>query len=166
MNSTFGVRGIPAVIVINKNGDILSREGRQEIMHYGSVAFKQWEDSCIDIDTSIASQLSDNSPQVFKDATEILLKLIANILRDPQNLKFRRIRLSNAKIETMLLNANGAFETLFSIGFEEDTDALFLPFSASMTVLQAFKSAIEKLQPPSTPNPTPQAAQAVQASKP
>ena len=117
------------MIVLSKNGDILSREGRQEIMQLGSGAFKHWEDSCIDIDTSIVSTLTDNSPEVFKNATEILLKLINNILRDEQNLKFRRIRLSNPKIESMLLTANGAFETLFSIGFEEDTDALFLPFS-------------------------------------
>ena len=47
------------------------------------------------------------------------------------------------------LVANGAFEALFSMGFEEDTDALFLPFSASMEVVKAFKSAIEKLTPPS-----------------
>ena len=47
-----------------------------------------------------------------------------------------------------LLVANGAFEALFSMGFEEDTDALFLPFSASIEVVKAFKSAIEKLTPP------------------
>ena len=147
------------MIVLSKNGDILSREGRQEIMQLGSGAFKHWEDSCIDIDTSIVSTLTDNSPEAFKNATEILLKLINNILRDEQNLKFRRIRLSNPKIESMLLTANGAFETLFSIGFEEDTDALFLPFSVSMGILQAFKSAIEKLQPPSAPQQTPKAEQ-------
>ena len=142
------MRGIPSVIVIKQNGEIITREGRQEIMQNGSFAFTKWEESCIEIDTSIVNQLSDNSPQVFKDATEILLKLISNIIRDPQNLKYRRIRLSNPKIETMLLNANGAFETLFSIGFEEDTDALFLPFSASMTILQSFKNAIENLDVP------------------
>ena len=48
-----------------------------------------------------------------------------------------------------LLVANGAFESLFSMGFEEDTDALFLPMSAPIEVVQAFKTAIERLTPPS-----------------
>ena len=63
-------------------------------------------------------------------------------------MKYRRIRLSNPKIESMLLVANGAFEALFSMGFEEDTDALFLPFSASLETIKAFKLAIEALTPP------------------
>ena len=35
------------------------------------------------------------------------------------------------------------------MGFEEDTDALFLPMSAPIEVVQAFKTAIERLTPPS-----------------
>jgi hypothetical protein len=120
LNSVFEVRGIPSVIVVKAGtGEIISRDGRQEIMSQGSLAFTQWEESCIEIDTSMVSALADNPPQLLKDASEILLKLISNILRDPQSLKFRRIRLSNPKIEKMLLNANGAFEILFSMGFEE-----------------------------------------------
>ena len=53
------------------------------------------------------------------DACEILVKLLANVIRDPQNMKYRSIRLSNPKIESKLLAANGAFEVLFSVGFEE-----------------------------------------------
>ena len=54
-----------------------------------------------------------------KDACEILVKLLSNVIRDPNNMKYRSIRLSNPKIESKLLAANGAFETLFSVGFEE-----------------------------------------------
>ena len=35
------------------------------------------------------------------------------------------------------------------MGFEEDTDAIFLPLSASIEVVKAFKTAIERLTPPS-----------------
>ena len=104
LNSSFQVRGIPAVIVIKaSNGEIISRDGRQEIMQNGSLAFSNWEQSCIEIDTSIVSALTDNSNEVFKNAVDILLKLINNILKDPQSMKYRRIRLSNPKIESMLL---------------------------------------------------------------
>ena len=104
LNSAYGVRGIPAVIVIKaSNGEIISREGRQELMQNGYSAFSTWEQSCVEIDTSIVSALSDNSSEVFKNAIDILLKLINNILKDPQSMKYRRIRLSNPKIESMLL---------------------------------------------------------------
>ena len=53
------------------------------------------------------------------DACGILVKLLNNVIRDPNNMKFRSIRLANPKIESMLLAANGAFEVLFSVGFEE-----------------------------------------------
>ena len=120
MNSAFQVRGIPTVIAVKvSTGEIITSDGRQEIMQNGHLALAQWEQTCVEIDTSIVSSLRDNPPDLFKDASGILLKLIGNILRDPQNLKYRRIRLSNPKIESMLLSANGAFECLFSAGFEE-----------------------------------------------
>ena len=128
LNSVFQVRGIPKVVVVKvSNGEFITQDGRQDIMQNGALAFSSWEQNCIEIDTSIVNKLSDNDHKSFQDAKEILLKLINNILRDPQNVKFRRIRLSNPKVESMLLNANGAFDILFSIGFEEDTDALILP---------------------------------------
>lgn len=97
------------------------------------------------IDTSAVKMLEDNDPHVIKEAGEILLKLIGNVLRDPHNMKYRSVRLSNPKIESKLLVATGAFEILFSVGFEEDTDSLLLPLDASLTKLRAVKTAIEKI---------------------
>ena len=72
-----------------------------------------------------------------------MVRLLNNVLRDPGNMKFRSIRLSNPKIESKLLPANGAFEVLFSVGFEEGDDSLILPLSANMTTVTKFKEAIE-----------------------
>lgn len=71
------------------------------------------------VDTSIVESLRENPKEVTLEAVEILLKLLGNVKKDPNNMKFRSIRLSNPKIESKLLVANGAFETLFSVGFEE-----------------------------------------------
>ena len=97
------------------------------------------------IDTSAVKLLEDNEPHVIGEAGEILLKLIGNVLRDPHNIKYRSIRLSNPKIEKKLLAATGAFEILFAVGFEEDTDSLLLPLDSSPTKLRAFKAALEKV---------------------
>ena len=148
LNTAFQVRGIPSLIIVDINGEIISREGRQEIMSLRSQAFKNWEGMFTDLDTSIVQTLLDNPEEVRNGAIEILVKLLSNVIREPNNIKFRSIRLGNPKIESKLLVANGAFEILFSVGFEEGTDSLILPMSASMPLLTAFKSAIENLNKP------------------
>ena len=151
LNTAFQVRGIPSLIAVDINGEILSREGRQEMMSMRSQAFKHWEGMFTDLDTSIVQTLLDNPKEVRDGAIEILVKLLSNVIREPNNIKFRSIRLGNPKIESKLLVANGAFEILFSVGFEEGTDSLILPMSASLPLITAFKSAIENLNHPKTP---------------
>jgi hypothetical protein len=60
-----------------------------------SVLSQNWSELCADVDTSVVASLADNPPDAMKEACEILLRLIGNVLRDPSNLKFRSIRLSN-----------------------------------------------------------------------
>ncbi len=43
-------------------------------------------------DLSVVSSLKENSTEVARDACDILLKLLGNVLRDPQNFKYRTIR--------------------------------------------------------------------------
>ena len=123
LSSTFGVRGIPALIVVSAtDGAVLAQDGRGDVMRHGAAAFAHWHDlakGASDQDTNIVEQLKDNPPEVMREAGEILLKLLGNVRRDPMNMKYRQIRLSNPKIESKLLAANGAFEILFSVGFEE-----------------------------------------------
>ena len=114
LNSAFEVRGIPFMIVISETGEVISREGRQEVMSMGAGAFQTWDESHSDVDTSVVEVLKDNAPEVTREAGEILVKLMSNVIRDPQNMKYRQIRLANPKIESKLLSANGAFEILFS----------------------------------------------------
>ena len=66
------------------------------------------------MDTSIVSLLADNSDTVMNDAKDVLLKLLGNILGDPNNMKYRAVKLTNKVIEEKLLAASGAFEILFS----------------------------------------------------
>merc|ERR1712008_410427 len=97
----------------------------EEVMSLGAAAFAQWEKlapACIDVST--VKLLDDNPETVKKEAVEILVKLLSNVVRDPNNIKYRQVKLSNKKVEENLLSAAGAFEVLFSVGFEEDEDKL------------------------------------------
>lgn len=60
-----------------------------------------------------------NSSVRYCDGVVILLKLLDNVIREPQNSKYRTIRLENKVIKEKLLCLNGIRELLAGIGFEE-----------------------------------------------
>eukprot|EP00935_MAST-01C_sp_MAST-1C-sp1_P002102 g2102.t1 len=49
----------------------------------------------------------------------ILNKLLANIVQDPNEEKYRRVRLTNAKIASAIVQVDGAQAFLLAVGFEE-----------------------------------------------
>ena len=64
-------------------------------------------------------KLFQNDAQTLRDVSEILLKFANNILNNPDNEKYRRIRVGNAIVSTRLLPVSGAMECLFDMGFVE-----------------------------------------------
>ena len=76
-------------------------------------------EALISIKTPSIKELLENEMQVFMDVSEILLKFATNCLDDPDNNKYRRIRVGNPIIESRLLPVNGAVQCLFDMGFEE-----------------------------------------------
>ncbi|KAM8840368.1 peptide-N(4)-(N-acetyl-beta-glucosaminyl)asparagine amidase isoform 2-T2 [Spinachia spinachia] len=63
--------------------------------------------------------LCENSNEDFLDAAKLLLTYADNILRSPNEEKYRSIRIGNPTFSTKLLPINGAVECLFEMGFEE-----------------------------------------------
>ena len=89
--------------------------------------------------------LKDNPSEVKNSACEILVKLLSNVVSDPNNPKYRQIKLANKTIEEKLLPASGAFEILFSVGFEEADDKLILPLDANIKTIEKFRDAIRDI---------------------
>lgn len=77
-------------------------------------------------------QLLDNTPEVFMDASGLLLKFASNIINNPDNPKYRSIRVGNKIFQSRLLPVNGAVECLFAIGFQERGDQLVCPPGESL----------------------------------
>ena len=42
LSGMFGVRGIPALIVVTREGEVVTRDGRQDVMSLGASAFSTW----------------------------------------------------------------------------------------------------------------------------
>jgi len=146
LSSRFSVRGIPALKVVGRDGSEISANARDEVMAIGKEAFVQWQKLApAAIDTSSVELLRSNDPKVMAEAVNILKRLLENIVKDPHNIKYRAVNLGNKTIADKLLPASGAFEVLFSVGFEEDTDKLLLPLASSIQTVEAFLEAISKL---------------------
>ncbi|KAJ7991465.1 hypothetical protein DPEC_G00284140 [Dallia pectoralis] len=88
------------------------------------------------------STLCENSNEVFLDVAKLLITYADNILRNPNEDKYKSIRLGNATFSTKLLPIKGAVECLFEMGFEEAETHLVFPKSASVDQLRRIRESI------------------------
>ena len=71
------------------------------------------------VTTSVNQLVNENSAADFLKASDILLRFASNIINNPNEQKYRKIRLSNPIVESKLLPVSGALECLFEMGFQE-----------------------------------------------
>ena len=63
--------------------------------------------------------LFDNPADEALSAADVLLKIANNILNNPDNQKYRTLKVANTIVSSKLLPVSGAMECLFEMGFEE-----------------------------------------------
>lgn len=88
------------------------------------------------------STLCENTNEVFLDVAKLLIKYADNIIRNPNEDKYRSIRIGNTTFSTKLLPIKGAVECLFEMGFEEAETHLVFPKSASVEHLKQIRETI------------------------
>ncbi|XP_040289093.1 peptide-N(4)-(N-acetyl-beta-glucosaminyl)asparagine amidase [Bufo bufo] len=93
-------------------------------------------------ESSAVTELCQNGRQVFMDASQLLLTYADNILRSPNEEKYRSIRIGNTAFSTRLLPVPGAVECLFEMGFEEGETHLLFPKKASVEKLKKVRDHI------------------------
>lgn len=74
--------------------------------------------ACINLD-AIRKLEETKNVDCYVDGVQILLNLLENVIREPENPKYRTIRLENKTIKEKLLALVGARELLIRIGFHE-----------------------------------------------
>jgi len=91
-------------------------------------------------------ELIKSDKESFIAAASILIKFATNVLNQPAEPKFRKIRLGNKQVMEKLLPVSGGMECLFAMGFEEseDRDFLCLPQTCDLSVIRDICSEIER----------------------
>ncbi|MEE6509773.1 hypothetical protein FKM82_027779, partial [Ascaphus truei] len=93
-------------------------------------------------DASAVAELCQNEQQVFMDASQLLTIYADNILRSPNEEKYRSIRIGNSAFSSRLLPVRGAVECLFEMGFEEGETHIVFPKKASVEKLRKVRDII------------------------
>lgn len=95
------------------------------------------------VSTYLSGKPSDGS-------VEVVMKLLRNVVKDPGNVKFRRIRMANPKIKEVIGDVPGGVELLECIGFElrEEEDEMFLVMDeATEERMDLINNAVSLLEP-------------------
>lgn len=82
------------------------------------------------------SMLADARIGEFSDASSTLNKILGNIVASPTEAKYRKLRVSNAKIGA-LLATRGVRALLIGAGFVEEGEFLVLPEAADVAGVEA-----------------------------
>ncbi|XP_055304059.1 peptide-N(4)-(N-acetyl-beta-glucosaminyl)asparagine amidase [Sitodiplosis mosellana] len=80
----------------------------------------------------------------YIESVTILLKILDNVIREPQNDKYRTIRLENKIIKEKLLCLNGVRAFLEKIGFVEVNGALNLPTNVLIATIRKYRDQLNE----------------------
>lgn len=85
-----------------------------------------------------------NTKESYLEAVRILLVLLDNVLKYPNDLKYRTIRIENKSIKEKLLSLEGCSQLLTAIGFKQVANEYKLPLEASLDVIREYRDALMK----------------------
>ncbi|KAK9843223.1 hypothetical protein WJX74_008871 [Apatococcus lobatus] len=125
-----------------------------------------------EVQSAVAVFLSQAEPE--SAAPQTLIRILHNICSQPDNPKFRSLKMSNAKIRASILETPGALDLLEACGFqmqlaggssEAAEGTLSLPMHCDLAECRATRQLLQTAMP-SSPDATPQGAAPASASLP
>ncbi|KAH8391168.1 hypothetical protein KR215_008405 [Drosophila sulfurigaster] len=101
---------------------------------------------CVALIEPRSSTSTKQQQQQYLEAARILLVLLENVLSQPNNLKFRTIRLENKAIKEKLLSLSGSERLLAAIGFKRTaaSNEYTLPSEVPLQHIQKYRDELRK----------------------
>uniref|UniRef100_A0A182R7C5 Peptide-N(4)-(N-acetyl-beta-glucosaminyl)asparagine amidase n=1 Tax=Anopheles funestus TaxID=62324 RepID=A0A182R7C5_ANOFN len=96
------------------------------------------------LNQALVLALESNPKESYVVAAETLLRLLDNIIREPQNAKYRTVRIDNQSIREKLLSVNGMKQLMLAIGFIEANGTLTVPSNVLLANLRRYREFIHE----------------------
>uniref|UniRef100_A0A182M8N8 Peptide-N(4)-(N-acetyl-beta-glucosaminyl)asparagine amidase n=1 Tax=Anopheles culicifacies TaxID=139723 RepID=A0A182M8N8_9DIPT len=96
------------------------------------------------LNQALVLALESNPKESYVVAAETLLRLLDNIIREPQNAKFRTVRIDNPSIREKLLSVDGMKQLMLAIGFIESQGTLTVPSNVLLANLRRYREFIHE----------------------
>ncbi|PFH35273.1 nucleoredoxin family protein [Besnoitia besnoiti] len=128
LSQIYGVSGIPTLVLVDSNGTLVDRNGRQKVF---DATFAQSLPEKIDVEVrgltleSVIDTISCDAALSDEERTvgySTLVKVVSNILNNPGDPKYLTLKKSNASVQSKLGNRN-FIKILKLAGFQETPEA-------------------------------------------
>uniref|UniRef100_A0A182Q7B3 Peptide-N(4)-(N-acetyl-beta-glucosaminyl)asparagine amidase n=1 Tax=Anopheles farauti TaxID=69004 RepID=A0A182Q7B3_9DIPT len=96
------------------------------------------------LNQALVLALESNPKESYVVAAETLLRLLDNIIREPQNVKYRTVRIDNPSIREKLLAVDGMKQLMLAIGFIEANGTLTIPSNVLLANLRRYREFIHE----------------------
>ncbi|XP_050074079.1 peptide-N(4)-(N-acetyl-beta-glucosaminyl)asparagine amidase [Anopheles maculipalpis] len=96
------------------------------------------------LNQALVLALESNPKESYVVAAETLLRLLDNIIREPQNAKYRTVRIDNPSIREKLLSVTGMKQLMLAIGFIESNGTLTVPSNVLLANLRRYREFIHE----------------------
>ncbi|XP_035914068.1 peptide-N(4)-(N-acetyl-beta-glucosaminyl)asparagine amidase [Anopheles stephensi] len=96
------------------------------------------------LNQALVLALETNPKESYVVAAETLLRLLDNIIREPQNAKYRTVRIDNPSIREKLLSVEGMKQLMLAIGFIESNGTLTVPSNVLLANLRRYREFIHE----------------------
>ncbi|KAL9642145.1 hypothetical protein ABK040_007150 [Willaertia magna] len=101
----------------------------------------------------LQNKLKEYESSLNKDSLTLMKNIMLNIVKNPTNDLYKKIKLSNQKLQDKIIKVNGSIEYLKIVGFNLDNEYLYLMNDFPLQKLQIGISVIDDyLNPNTTPS--------------
>jgi len=97
------------------------------------------------MDEFLADIRRELNPDESSEVYATLSKIFANILRNPEQAKFRTLKKDNRLVAERLCRSMGAISVLFMVGFEETDDTYTCPMTTDLGQMAKARETIEHM---------------------
>ena len=150
------------------NGDSVERDGGNGVV--SELAESGVESNGeLELEVCVSTYVSGKPSE---GSVDVVLKLLRNVVREPESAKFRKIRMSNPKIKEAVAEVTGGVELLSFVGFElreengETWAVMEVPSEGQIKLIKKAISLLESQlvqEPPKSENLAPATSAEVQA---